>query len=413
MKTSTSNSEKNFFSLLELSGVKKLAAAAVILLCGLNISYKTNAQCVAGFSYSADSSGSGTIYFFDTSSFSAPIVSWAWVFGDSTTSTLQNPGHIYALADTYWVCLTITISDSVGSTCNWCTSVIVIMGSCNNPPTADFTYTPSNLTVNFADASSPVLCITSWFWDFGDGNTDTIQNPSHTYTSAGTYNICLTAATIGGNNTICKNITVLGSGCIAGFSYSADSSGSGTIYFFDTSSFSAPIISWAWDFGDATTSTLQNPWHTYALADTYWVCLTITISDSIGSTCNWCTGVIAGIPCQRTISGQVSDNAGAIISGTVDLINYSPVPGQMTIAATTALDNTGYYTFTNVSQGQYLIRAEGDSALYPNTVLTYYDSTNHWQNATIVDASSVCDTTIIANIKLVEFPNNNGPGNIS
>lgn len=45
------------------------------------------------------------------------------------------------------------------------------------------------LTVSFTDLSSPTP--SSWLWDFGDGNTSTVQNPSHTYTVAGTYNVSL------------------------------------------------------------------------------------------------------------------------------------------------------------------------------------------------------------------------------
>ena len=47
------------------------------------------------------------------------------------------------------------------------------------------------LTINFADTSTPAP--TAWHWDFGDGNTSALQNPSHTYTSAGTYSVTLTA----------------------------------------------------------------------------------------------------------------------------------------------------------------------------------------------------------------------------
>ena len=42
-------------------------------------------------------------------------------------------------------------------------------------------------TVNFTDNSNPPA--TSWFWDFGDGNTSNQQNPSHTYTAIGTYTV--------------------------------------------------------------------------------------------------------------------------------------------------------------------------------------------------------------------------------
>lgn len=55
-------------------------------------------------------------------------------------------------------------------------------------PTVDFTDTPTDLTVEFTDTSTGAL---SWLWDFGDGNTSTDQNPTHTYATDGTYDVKL------------------------------------------------------------------------------------------------------------------------------------------------------------------------------------------------------------------------------
>ncbi len=65
----------------------------------------------------------------------------------------------------------------------------------NSPPTADFTFTTTDLTAAFTDAStdSDGGSVVTWAWEFGDGNTSTAQNPpSHTYTTAGTYTVTLT-----------------------------------------------------------------------------------------------------------------------------------------------------------------------------------------------------------------------------
>ncbi len=71
-------------------------------------------------------------------------------------------------------------------------------------PTAAFTGTPTTgtapLSVQFTDSSTGGP--TSWSWNFGDSSpTSTAQNPSHTYTQAGTYTVALTASNSGGNNT--------------------------------------------------------------------------------------------------------------------------------------------------------------------------------------------------------------------
>lgn len=78
-------------------------------------------------------------------------------------------------------------------------SIQTDMASCTNgsgvnaPPVADFTFTTTDLTADFTDASSDSDgTVASWDWNFGDGNTSTDQNPSHTYASAGTYTVTLT-----------------------------------------------------------------------------------------------------------------------------------------------------------------------------------------------------------------------------
>ena len=59
----------------------------------------------------------------------------------------------------------------------------------NQPPVAGFTYFANDLNVAFTDQSSdPDGSITAWHWDFGDGNSSTEQNPTHTYT-AGSYTV--------------------------------------------------------------------------------------------------------------------------------------------------------------------------------------------------------------------------------
>ena len=61
----------------------------------------------------------------------------------------------------------------------------------------DFSASPTTIcagqTVQFTDQSTSPTAIVSWVWDFGDGNSSTVQNPSHVYTTAGTYTVILTA----------------------------------------------------------------------------------------------------------------------------------------------------------------------------------------------------------------------------
>jgi len=71
--------------------------------------------------------------------------------------------------------------------------------------TAGFTYSVNNLTYTFTDTSSSGII--SWLWNFGDGSTDTVQNPVHTYASNGTYTVILTVTD--GNCTSTSAITII------------------------------------------------------------------------------------------------------------------------------------------------------------------------------------------------------------
>nr|NIO85788.1 PKD domain-containing protein [Candidatus Aminicenantes bacterium]NIQ71681.1 PKD domain-containing protein [Candidatus Aminicenantes bacterium]NIT27715.1 PKD domain-containing protein [Candidatus Aminicenantes bacterium] len=139
------------------------------------------------------------------------IVSWDWNFGDGNTSTAQNPTHTYAAAGTYTV--TLTVTDNDGATDSVSKDVTV---TANIPPTADFTYVVTDLTVVFTDTSTdPDGTIVSWDWNFGDGNTSTVQHPTHTYAAAGTYTVTLTVTdNDGATDSISKDVTVTEPGAI-------------------------------------------------------------------------------------------------------------------------------------------------------------------------------------------------------
>ena len=149
-------------------------------------------------------------------------------------------------------------------------------------PTAGFSYAASGLNVTFTN-SSAVTGNTTYSWDFGDGSkSSTQQDPSYTYATSGTYNVCLTIADSCGSDSICQSVIVIdSSGCpspTAGFSYSA----SGLDVTFANSSIVSGNATYSWDFGDGSgSSTQQAPSYTYALSGIYNVCL--TIADSCGS----------------------------------------------------------------------------------------------------------------------------------
>jgi PKD repeat protein len=202
-----------------------LAVLITIILITIVV-MPVRAAYVAGFSGAPTNGPSPlTVQFTDLSS-GAPT-SWYWDFGDRTTDETQNPSHIYTNPGAYSVRLTVT--GRGGTDSNLQIGYIVVdaptpiptdttatpTGTLPLPIKAGFSGSPTSgtapLNVTFSDVStgSP----TSWKWDFGDGGSSSIKNPSHTYTVPGSYSVSLHATGPGGTNvkSLTDYITVTGS----------------------------------------------------------------------------------------------------------------------------------------------------------------------------------------------------------
>lgn len=191
----------------------------------------------------------------------ASATTWFWDFGDGATSTQQNPSHIYANSGTYTVCMVAT--NSCGRDDTTCQSITV---TCPTISPA-FSFSTTNLSATFTNTTPSGT--TGFHWNFGDGNTSTVANPSHAYSAPGTYIVCLIAMSACGNDTTCQTVTVT---CVApssAFGFSAGTVG----WDFTDQSTNSPS-NWFWDFGDGSTSMIQNPTnHLFPQAGTYTVCL--------------------------------------------------------------------------------------------------------------------------------------------
>jgi PKD repeat protein len=122
------------------------------------------------------------------------VVDWNWSFGDGGASGEKDPGHRYPGPGSYTV--TLTVADNVGATDVSQTQVTVSAPSPapNTAPHAEFEVHCHGLTCSFRDTSTDQDgSITGWSWQFGDGTpTATEQNPTHTYPTAGHYDVGLT-----------------------------------------------------------------------------------------------------------------------------------------------------------------------------------------------------------------------------
>ena len=129
----------------------------------------------------------------------------------------------------------------------------------------------------------------TYLWDFGDGSPpSTAVSPMHTYAIAGTYNVCLTHSSTSCNDSVCHNVVVTGvaSPCLALFDATHDSLSSNPNGYIVTNLSYGSTLTYFWDFGDGTNSSLPLPTHTYPGIGPYYLCL--TVNNGSGCTQTYC-----------------------------------------------------------------------------------------------------------------------------
>ena len=209
-----------------------------------------------------------TIRFNDLTTSAAAITQWKWEFGDGKTQTFTAAPFTHQYTDTGYFVVQLTVTDNQG-----CTDVVSKPNLVRiTAPKADF-YAASTLfctggTLQFKDSSAQL--ITNYNWNFGDGGTSTLKDPTHIYTgldSAYTVKLIVTD-TVGCQDSVTKT------------DYVQIKSPKPAFDAIDTSSICPPLEtkfilrasdyeSYFWDFGDGQTSLLQDPRHFYNAYGTY------------------------------------------------------------------------------------------------------------------------------------------------
>ncbi|HYO87566.1 MAG TPA: PKD domain-containing protein, partial [Candidatus Limnocylindrales bacterium] len=173
------------------------------------------------------------------------------------------------------------------------------------PPVAAFSAVvlPDNsLSVQFTNLSTGEA-LTSFTWDFGDGQAAFETNPIHTYATGGAYTVTLTAFGAGGSNSFSQSVAVASPTATitptattepvqAAFTFAVDFNNPLAVQFTSTST--GPVASFLWAFGDGiSTSTEQNPAFAYAAGGDYSVSLTVTSIDGTTSLAQQTVSVLA------------------------------------------------------------------------------------------------------------------------
>lgn len=187
-------------------------------------------------------------------------LSYIWTFGDGETSTDENPSNVYEDNGIYTVSLTATNSDGCSSTFTEADYINVSLTEADFLPDAFGFCQP--LEVNFSDSSTSGTPISSWEWDFGDGGTSSLQNPTYTYLDTGIYDVSLVITNdLGCTDTITRtNYIFVYTPPIADFYQGDTVICPGELQFTDLST---NATDWFWDFGDTQTSTDQDPIHEF------------------------------------------------------------------------------------------------------------------------------------------------------
>lgn len=239
---------------------------------------------IANFNFSTTGCVGSPVLFTENNNTTRPIIAKHWNFADgSPIVTTTNPTHSYSAPGSYEVKFTFT--NDIGCVADTARKIVQIV----NPPVANFSHTGpycAGSPVNFSDLSTAIPGGT-FAWDFGDGNTSTAQNPAHTFTAAGNYIVSLIVTSASGcpSAPITKNVTV-NPKPTADFALPIACLPAGTAQFNDGSipGTGNIINTWAWTFGDAGTSTLQNPLHVYSATGPFTVGLTVTTNTGCTDT---------------------------------------------------------------------------------------------------------------------------------
>lgn len=148
-------------------------------------------------------------------------------------------------------------------------------------PVASFSVSCGDLTCTFTDGSSDAEGpISSWAWDFGDGETSTEQHPTHTYAAAGTHPVTLVVTDGRGSQASATASAILNAAPEAAFEHSCTML---SCAFTDLSRDDGGVVAWAWTFPGATSSA-PDPTHTFTGPGTHDVTLLVTDAEGLSDT---------------------------------------------------------------------------------------------------------------------------------
>ncbi len=244
---------------------------------------------------------------------------------------------------------------------------------------SNYAYNVVPTTVAFQDFSTGTKPLT-YLWDFGDGGTSADANPSHTYIRQGLYTVSLTVTNRYGTSTETKtDYIAIGLGPRAAFTAHPTTGSVPLIVMFTDQSTGHPT-SWKWYFGDGSTSTEQNPYHSYRAAGDYTVIL--SVSNEYGS----------------------SDTSKAYLIHVIPALNarFTAKPDYGNVPLVVKFTDTS----TGTPEAWYWDFGDGTTSAEPDPVHTFTTPGTYDVNLTVtrgMDKDSAFDTITAGGVPLADF----------
>jgi PKD repeat protein len=321
---------------------------------------------------------------------------YAWTFGDGATSTQQSPSHTYSAEGSYPWTMVATVDGvpcSKGGT-------ITVTANCALACTATVPATGTVATpVAFQSTATPTGCsgTPTYAWTFGDGQTSTLQNPSHTYANAGSYNWALTVAVNAVTCTKSGSITISPPCTLTCTASAAPTSGIAplTVSFQSTATPSdcSGTPAFSWDLGDAVTTTLQNPTHTYVAPGNYNWTLTATVN---GVTCQKTGTIVVSPPCTYALSVSSKSFTPAGGSANVSIT----ASGQTSCGSPSLSVSDSWVTATLVSyasnRGKVKISVASNAIATPRSASVFIGNSVF----SVTQAGALCKVTAVSPARL-------------
>ncbi|MEL6132938.1 MAG: PKD domain-containing protein, partial [Bacteroidota bacterium] len=260
-------------------------------------------------------------------------LSFAWDFGDNSTSSDVSPSYVYSTADTFAVTL---IAIQAGGLCADTLVQDVIVGEV---PVAAFESDSAcaGSSVTLTNLSSPG--VTS-FWDLGNGQTSTENSPTFTYGTPGTYTVTLIVSLPNFCSDTATGIVEIYANPQAAFTADSVCEGLRTTFQNISQTGSSPDLAYTWDLGDNNTSTDVNPVYSYAAFGTYTIELAVV--DSNGCTASFVEDVLVRQP--PSAAFELLDGCA---DAPVTLTNQSTPGGDPTLTFNWADNYTNQYQGSN------------------------------------------------------------------